>query len=193
MKAQPIYNTAEIWNRRYQDTQHGLSAPRSFLMENLSFLPVRGWALDVAMGLGHNAKILSDHGLTVVGVDFSFVALKAAKKSFPQLNLLLVNLPDFHFLSESFDVILNFWFLERHLFPVLKTLMKPGGILFFETMRSDPEINTQDINPDYLLRPGELKEKFSDWTMLLYDESLTTNVRNSPQPVVRMLARKPLN
>lgn len=184
-------NTAKNWNCRYQETKHDLSKPRSFLITNQSYLPDQGLALDIGMGLGYNAKILLDHGLSVIGVDFSSIALTIAKTNFPSLQLLLAKLPDIHFKNESFNVILNFWFLERRLFPMIHNFMKPGGVLFFETMRSDPNIDSGDINPDYLLRPEELKSEFADWDILLYDESYTTIVRNSLQPVTRMVAKRP--
>ena len=186
-----LNNTADVWNKRYQETKHALSKPRSFLIDNQSYLPDKGLALDIGMGLGYNAKQLGDHGLSVIGVDFSSIALKNAKINFPDLQPLLAKLPNIHFIEDSFDVILNFWFLERKTFPMIKSSMKPGGVLFFETMRSDPDINTQNINPGYLLRPGELQAVFNDWDILIYDETHTTIVRNAIQPVTRMVAKRP--
>lgn len=187
-----LNNTPDVWNKRYQDTKHALSRPRSFLMDNQSYLPDNGLALDIGMGLGYNAKLLAEHGLSVIGVDFSSIALSNVKTKFPEIHLLLAKLPDIHFINDSFDVILNFWFLERKLFPLIKAFMKPGGVLIFETMRSDSEIETRNINPGYLLRPGELKAEFNDWDILIYDESHTTIVRDAIQPVTRMVAKRPM-
>jgi SAM-dependent methyltransferase len=186
-----LNNTADVWNKRYQETKHALLRPRSFLIDNQSYLPEKGLALDIGMGLGYNAKLLVEHGLSVIGVDFSSIALKKAKVNFPDLQLLLAKLPDIHFVNNSFDLILNFWFLERKLFPMIKSFMKPGGVLVFETMRSDPEIETRNINPGYLLQPGELQAVFSDWDILIYDETHTTIVRDVVQPVTRMVAKRP--
>jgi SAM-dependent methyltransferase len=188
-----LNNTADVWNKRYQETKHALSRPRSFLIDNQSYLPDKGLALDIGMGLGYNAKQLGDHGLSVIGVDFSSIALKNAKINFPDLQPLLAKLPKIHFIEDSFEVILNFWFLERKMFPMIKSIMKPGGVLFFETMRSDPDIKTQNINPGYLLRPGELQAVFNDWDILIYDESYTTIVRDAIQPVTRMVAKRPMH
>jgi SAM-dependent methyltransferase len=164
---------------------------REFLLENQAFLPEKGIALDVAMGLGHNANLMAQHGLQVIGVDFSLVALRKAKAFFSALQVLLADLPNLHFAGESFDVIANFWFLERRLFPVYKRILKPGGLLFLETMRSDPLIEETKVNPIYLLRPAELLEWFAEWEIILYDESRITIVHESKQPIVRLLARKP--
>jgi len=60
-------------------------------------------------------------------------------------------------------------------------------------MRSDPEIEIRNINPGYLLRPGELAAEFNDWDILIYDESHTTIVRDAIQPVTRMVAKRPMH
>ncbi len=185
-------NTAETWNQRYLSTNHSLSMPRTFLMEYRHFLPENGWALDVAMGLGHNADVLTNQGLQVVGVDFSWVALKQARETYPRLFTLLAELPKIHFSPASFDVILNFWFLDRSLFPVIKTILKPGGLIFFETMRYDADYTDLDGNPDYLLKTDELKIVFKDWNILVYEEYVRVTSRGGPQPAAHLLARKPI-
>ncbi len=184
-------NSAENWNKRYQSTSHSLSRPRTFLIEFSHLLPKKGWALDVAMGLGHNADILSRNGLTVVGVDFSYVALQKANKLYPQIQSILAELPHIHFEHSSFDVILNFWFLQRSLFPVIKALIKPGGLIFFETMQVNPQYPLPEVNPAYLLAPNELQDEFSGWENLVYEEFVQMTSRGGFQPAVRMLARKP--
>jgi ubiquinone/menaquinone biosynthesis C-methylase UbiE len=191
METNKSVNTAEIWNQRYQNSGRNLSLPRDFLIENQDLLPNSGLALDVAMGLGHNANLMSEHGLKVIGVDFSYVALRKAKIVFPQLQVLLSNLPAIHFSEESFDVIVNFWFLDRLLFPVFRSILKSGGILILETMRSEPENEILNINPRYLLQPGELREYFSEWDFLIHDETRSTIAHGSNQPITRLIARKP--
>jgi len=191
MDKNKLVNTAEIWNQRYQNTGRGLSLPRDFLIENQDFLPHRGLALDIAMGLGHNANLMSEHGLQVIGVDFSTVALRKAKMVFPQIQVIRSTLPFIHFSKESFDVILNFWFLDRSLFPVYRSILKTGGILFLETMRSGPESEFLDVNPRYLLQPGELREYFGDWDFLIYDETRSAIAHGSDQPITRLIAKKP--
>ncbi|OJX38325.1 MAG: hypothetical protein BGO78_09990 [Chloroflexi bacterium 44-23] len=184
-------NTAETWNQRYLSTNHSLSMPRTFLMEYRHFLPKKGWALDLAMGLGHNADVLAHHGLQVIGVDFSWVALRLAKETYPRLHVVLAELPRIHFQPASFDVILNFWFLDRRLFPMMKSLLKPGGVIFFETMRYDEDVIDPIGNPDYLLKPNELKEVFGDWKTLVYEEYVRVTSHGGPQPAAHLLARKP--
>jgi len=191
MGTNKLVNTAEIWNQRYQNSGRSLSLPRDFLIEHRDLLPRSGLALDVAMGLGHNANLMSEHGLNVIGIDFSYVALRKAKNVFPQLQVLLSNLPTIHFLEESFDVIVNFWFLDRLLFPVYRSILKSGGILMLETMRSEPGNEILNVNPRYLLQPGELRDYFSDWDFLIYDETRSAIAHGSDQPITRLVAKKP--
>lgn len=182
---------ADKWNKRYRSAGHNLSKPRDFLMEHRASLPQKGWALDVAMGLGHNAGVLLDQGLQVVGVELSTVALRKARRTFTGLHAIQVDLPELCFRKDTFNVLLNFWFLDRSLFPIYMNILKPGGLLFFETMREDDTMESQADNPAFLLKQGELAAAFQDWEFLVYDENVTATVHGKPQMAVRMLARKP--
>jgi trans-aconitate methyltransferase len=181
---------AAVWDERYRTSGHNLSRPREFLVENLNLFPVTGWGLDVAMGEGHNANLLVERGLQVVGIDFSMVALQKAHQKFPELNLVLVNLPAVN-LAHQFEVILNFWFLDREMFPLYRQLLAPGGFLMVETMRFDPDRDQSHLNEEYLLQPGELLQVFSGWELIVYDENISAMVKGQQQLAVRMLARKP--
>lgn len=184
------YQAAE-WDERYQTSGHNLAKPRSFLTEIMQHLPKQGWGLDVAMGEGHNANLLVEHGLDVLGVDFSMVALRRAKDKYPQVHTALVHLPEIHLKPESFEVILNFWFLERVMFPLYQRYLKPGGYLVLETMRFDAQADQTHLRPEYLLQSGELLQTFSGWDILLYDENVQAMAKGKPQLAARILARKP--
>jgi 2-polyprenyl-3-methyl-5-hydroxy-6-metoxy-1,4-benzoquinol methylase len=182
---------AERWNERYQTTGHDLSKVRPFLMDHIQRLPPRGRALDVAMGLGHNAGVLTRHGLDVIGVDISTVAIYKVRRVYPLVQPILCDLPMIRFEPAVFDVILNFWFLERDLFSRYQDWLKPGGYLFFETMFRSEEEPTGMINPNYFLKPGELLKVFGDWEILIYDESTASRVKGEQKQAVRFLAQKP--
>ncbi len=184
------YRAAE-WDQRYKSSGHNLAKPREFLIEIMQHLPKQGWGLDVAMGEGHNANLLLEHGLDVLGVDFSIVALRKAKKKYPQLHTALVNLPEIHLRPASIDVILNFWFLDRALFPLYQRFLKPGGYVVLETMRYDAQSDQSHLRPEYLLHPAELLQTFSGWEILMYDENVQAMARGKPQLAARILARKP--
>jgi SAM-dependent methyltransferase len=70
----------ERWNRRWAgERAHASTAPSEFLIAETEALPP-GRALDVACGAGRNAVWLARRGWAVTGVDFSDVALRAARE-----------------------------------------------------------------------------------------------------------------
>jgi 2-polyprenyl-3-methyl-5-hydroxy-6-metoxy-1,4-benzoquinol methylase len=69
----------ERWNRRWAgERAHAATEPSGFLVAEAEALPP-GRALDVACGAGRNAVWLARRGWRVTGVDFSDVALRAAR------------------------------------------------------------------------------------------------------------------
>ena len=70
----------ERWNRRWAgERAHASTAPSEFLIAEAEALPP-GRVLDVACGAGRNAVWLARRGWRVTGVDFSDVALRAARE-----------------------------------------------------------------------------------------------------------------
>lgn len=183
---------ARRWDARYQEKMRGsFERPRPFLVEQAQWLPRSGLALDVAMGLGGNAGFLLDRGLCVVGVDISAVALRRAKTCRPELMAVLADLTRFRLPPATFDVILNFYFLQRDLWPHYGRALRPGGLLIFETLWHDPQSPAPDFNPAYLLGPGELPRAFAGWEILVYEESRRVGRSGRPRPVASMVARSP--
>jgi hypothetical protein len=92
------------------------------------------------------------------------------------------------FPEKHYDVILNFYYLERELAPRIKAGLKKGGLLFFETYTLDQQQFDGPHNPDYLLKPNELLESFLDLFVLFYHERIEPN--GSCRAVASMIARK---
>jgi SAM-dependent methyltransferase len=70
----------ERWNRRWAgERANAATTPSAFLIAETESLPP-GRALDVACGAGRNAVWLARRGWRVTGVDFSEVALGAARE-----------------------------------------------------------------------------------------------------------------
>lgn len=184
---------ATRWNARYlQDARYAtFTAARPFLVEHAVYLPHSGLALDVAMGLGGNAGFLLDCGLQVVGVDISWVALQQAKARLPHLQAVLADLTNFYLPEARFDVILNFYYLQRTLWPQFQRALRPSGLLVIETLTRAMLDSHPDFDPDFLLKPGELRQAFSNWQILVYHEGWVGRDTDHPRAVASLIARLP--
>jgi tellurite methyltransferase len=184
---------AQRWDKRYQKDERYATyhAPRSFLVNNAAYLPKSGFALDIATGLGGNAGYLVERGFQVVGVDVSSVAIQRAKMRWPELRAVLADLNYFYFPENRFDLILNFYYLQRDLWSLFKRAIRPGGVLVFETLTVEMLISNPDIELSYLLRPGELREAFSEWNILVYEEGWKAGRSDKHRAVASLIAQKP--
>ncbi len=154
---------ASRWNARYQaETESSSRQPSQLLVDSLNQIPTHGLALDIAMGLGRNAGLLLEHGLRVIGVDISFVAVCRAKIAHPTLMAAIVDLERFRIPEGAFDVIIDSLYLQRNLWLPLTLGLKPGGVLFIECLTEDMLAVHPEIDPGYLLKSGELRQAFMD-------------------------------
>jgi SAM-dependent methyltransferase len=122
------------------------------------------------MGLGGNAGCILAHGMNVIGVDVSDTALHRAKTRYPALMAVQADLTRFYLPENTFDVVLNFFYLERRIWSTYTRTLKPGGLLIFETLTWEMLSTHPEINPVYLLSPGELLHAFPELEVLVYRE-----------------------
>jgi len=141
------------------------------------------------MGLGGNAALLIKRGMRVVGVDISIVALQQAKARLPGLMAVQADLTQYRLPDASVDVILNFYYLQRSLWGDYHRWLRPGGLLYIETLTSPMREIQPHLGPIYLLEPGELAEAFSDWETLVYQEGWQTSRSGHPRAVASLVAR----
>ncbi len=183
---------ADRWNSRYLKNERfaNYTQPRPFLLQNAGYLPTAGLALDLAMGLGGNSAFLLARGLQVLGVDISSVAVHKAKQRLPALMAVIADLTRFYLPPQSFDVILNFYYLQRDLWPQYLTALRPGGVLFFQTLTQEMLRFQPDTDPVYLLMPGELLQAFADWEVITYREGWEESRSGSPHAVASLVAKK---
>lgn len=179
------------WDQRYTQDERfrTFTQPRPFLLEQAGWLPKDGFALDIAMGLGGNAAFLMDRGLRVVGLDISWVALQRAKERLPRLMAVQVDLTRFSLPPATFDVILNFYYLERSLWPDYRRWLKPGGILVIETLTQEMSTIQPGIDPSFLLQPRELIQAFGDLDILAYHEGRQESRDGHASAVASLVAR----
>jgi len=127
----------------------------------------RGHALDLACGVGQNAIWLAQCGFTVEAVDISLVALEhgqhAALEAGVTINFVHADLDVWQPQAEAYDLIMGFRFLNRKLWPRLRTALRPGGWLLYQTFNVLKVTPDADFAREYLLDIGELPRAFADW------------------------------
>ena len=188
---------ANRWNSRYQaDPRNSFELPRALLLEYADLLPFDGLALDIAMGLGGNSRFLLQHGLRVIGVDVSYVATRKAKTELPALMAVVADLNKFHIPPNTFDVIINFLYLQRDLWAPIANGLKKGGVLFIECLMEDMLSIHPEINPAFLLKPGELQQAFlqanlgKNMEILYYTEGWRPTGTSHPRSTSSLVARR---
>lgn len=137
--------------------------------------PETAYALDLAAGLGQNGLWLAEQGYIVDLVDISRVGLmraqsEAARRQLKTVNFFQLDLETADLQHDAFDLLCVFRYLNRPLMPRLRTAVKPGGRIIYQTFNTRYQAIKPDINPDYLLGIGELAGYFGDWKILRSSE-----------------------
>ena len=150
--------------------------PARFLVENIELLP-KGRVFDVAMGHGRNAIYLAKMGFEIEGVDISTEAVnmaqELARKSGVNLKARLADLEsNYRIRKNSYDVIICFNYLYRHLITQIKNGLRTGGMVVYETFIVDQARFGKPKNPDHLLKHNELLDLFRDFRCLRYREGI---------------------
>jgi tellurite methyltransferase len=166
------------WDQRFKGKKFALGKKaHSFLRSHIDLLP-KGKALDLASGEGRNAVFLALQGFKVDAVDISEVGLRKteelAGKRMVSVRSILADLDTYPIKRGAYDLITNFYFLNRNIIPRIKRGLKKGGVVIFETYllehrtlhASGPE------NPKYFLKPNELLHLFKGFRILFYREGI---------------------
>ena len=189
-----MQDAANEWDERYRQGRTMPDQPAALLVENLSLLPKGGKALDIAMGTGRNALYLASLGFRVTGVDLSAVAVDKCREKAERLGLpieaLVADLERSPLPSNEYDLIVNFYYLQRSLTAQIVAALRTGGVLVFESFTIDQlQFGWGPKSPDHLLHPGELQELFAGLETLLYHEGIIQGDRG-PKAVASLMGRK---
>lgn len=189
-----MQDAAKEWDERYRQGRTMPDEPAALLVENLSLLPKGGKALDIAMGTGRNALYLASLGFRVTGVDVSAVAVEKCREKAERLGLpieaLVADLERSPLPSNEYDLIVNFYYLQRSLTAQIVAALRTGGVLVFESFTIDQlQFGWGPKSPDHLLHPGELREMFAEMEPLLYHEGVVQGDRG-PKAVASLMGRK---
>lgn len=204
--------TRADWDEKHGNAGEASASEASALArELLPLLPV-GPALDLACGRGRHALLLAERGQAVTAVDWSPAALdlleraavarglkvhhgnhghggndeiRPAPKGFGILPV-CADLEKITVPSRAFALVLCIQYLDRRLMPEIERALQRGGTVLFETYTTAQlAFDGGPRNPDYLLRPGELRRSFPGLETIFYREL------NAGQGIASILARKP--
>lgn len=157
----------------------------------------KGAALDIACGNGRNSFYLAGLGFEVDALDISDVAIEwvrqQAQTGKAAVQPYCLNLEATDFPRADYQVIVNFFYLQRSLFRPIQAALAPGGLLFFETYYLDQRTPPfGGMNPHFLLAPDELRHGFEDLQVLNYEAAvLPTAPHERRKSVARLIAQKP--
>lgn len=167
----PDHPLAAKWNQRYAG-QTEAGAPAWVLQHCTHLLPQQGRALDLACGLGANARHLAQRGLHCEGWDISHHALNALDQwrgtQGERVTTCLRDVEAKPPAPSSFDVIVVSDFLHRPLCADIAAALRPGGLLFYQTWCVDKLSASGPSNPDFLLRANELPRLFHTLELRFY-------------------------
>lgn len=179
----------EKWNKKYKEGEYLLNEP-SEIVKKFSLLAPKGKALDIACGLGRNAKYLAKLGFEVDAVDISDVAINNLK-NIKNINPILADLDYYQIPENKYSLIININYLNRNLFPQIKEALIKGGVLIFETFTlNEDNLLEQPKNKNYLLRKNELLKSFSDMYVIFYEEKTITKPNGEKAFISSLVAKK---
>ncbi len=162
------------WEKEYTSKSLNNTPEPALLLKKHSHLLTGGQALDIASGAGQNSIFLSSSGYNVTAVDKSSAAKsltdQSATENGVQVNTVEKDILSYDIADESFDLIADFYFLERKIIHNIKKGLKKNGLLFFETYTIDQQKINGPHNPDFLLEPNELISFFTDFFIIFYHE-----------------------
>jgi SAM-dependent methyltransferase len=203
------------WDQRYRNGEHTSKEPAPLLIKAIKDLKP-GRALDLACGVGRHAIYLAQHGWQVTAVDSSRVGIEILRQRarsaregnagvpvptrrdsyascLLEIDAVVADLESGEFQIEptTYDLICDFYYLQRDLFSSIRAGVKPGGAFVAAIHLNDGNLEAKPHNPAFLLEPGELKTLFSDWEITYYREG-PSDEGGHHHDTAYLIARKPV-
>jgi len=187
------------WDERYGRGDYASLEPSPLLGRAVELCGAGGGrALDVACGAGRHALFLAERGFEVTAVDASRVGVELlrgrARERGLEVDALAADLErgEFRVEPEAYDLVCDFYYLQRDLFPALRAGVRPGGLFVAAIHLLDEDPHASPMNPAFLLRPGELRAEFDGWEILHYHETAgrDTDAGQHTRRSAELIARK---
>lgn len=151
--------------------------------------------LDLACGSGRNGLWFEQQGCHVTYMDRNLDGLLEQKQSNAgtQFELVAIDLEDGNankLPTATFDIVLVFNYLHRPILDDIANSLKPGGTLYYETFISQQAEVGRPKNPNYLLNPLELQNRFAQWHAFHYFEG-NVGTQLIPCYKAQLITKKP--
>jgi SAM-dependent methyltransferase len=184
---------SESWDERYAGGKYTSAEPHKLLVSLVKDLKP-GRALDLACGAGRHAIFLAEIGWRVTAVDNSAVGVELARRRAAEKNLEIdfrvADLESGEFTPEenTFDLICDFYYLQRELFAAMKKAARAGGIV----VATIHIYGAGEPSGRFLLGEGELREFFDGFEILHYHETAAadTDAGEHHRRTAEIMARK---
>ena len=162
------------WNEKWRERAAEALIPDPWLERVLPLLPP-GRVLDLACGRGRNALHLAALGWRVTAVDASDEGLALLDQEARRRGLAMeLRQQDLETQPQlpvaQFELVLDFFYLQRSLFAPLKAALVPGGVAVVRTFSAAGGFAGGPRRQEFILQPGELLERFGGWEILLHEE-----------------------
>ncbi|MBN1941507.1 MAG: class I SAM-dependent methyltransferase [Candidatus Diapherotrites archaeon] len=176
MLGDEVKKTVKTYNEtveEYYKKTKGLKSSRRELNEFTKFLPKNAKILDAGCGPGRDAKLFSDKGFEVIGIDLAEKMIEFAKKLVPKADFRIMDFRELGFKANGFDAVyFNAALLNVKKQDAEKTLgemhrvLKLGGLMFLKVKEGKGEGFEKDKRyagdvQKYVsyYSPGEIKQK----------------------------------
>jgi tellurite methyltransferase len=163
------------WDERYRKGEHAFTHPHRLLVKAVEQISP-GRALDIACGAGRHSIYLAGQGWDVTAVDSSKVGIRLTQQRAAEAGVNVatqradLERGEYVIESESYDLICDFYYLQRDLFESIKNGVRRGGMFVASIHIVDDEPDAHPMNPAFLLEPNELKQLFAGWQIDHYHE-----------------------
>ncbi|MFN0166767.1 MAG: class I SAM-dependent methyltransferase [Bryobacteraceae bacterium] len=190
--------SAAKWDERYRRGELLDRPPSPWLIRGLLLRNAPGSALDVACGPGRHALHLARIGWRVTALDaapsaIEYLESQAARLRVP-IDARVADLETHPALIQAgaFDLVADFFYLQRDLFPYMTAALTPGGLLVAEIPMVDDRPGVPPMNPSFLLQAGELPGLLAGLDLIDYQEfeSDDQSASGRQRKVARAVARK---
>jgi tellurite methyltransferase len=182
------------WNERYSRGEHITTEPLPLLVRAVDKLRA-GRALDLACGTGRHAIFLAERGWEVTAVDASDVGIELAQAEARRRGVHVdwrvsdLEQEGAEIEAESYDLIADFYYLQRSLFPQIRAGVSAGGLFVAAIHLIGQSPDMRPRNPAFFLQPGELRAEFRGWE-ILHDYEGPPTEDGHQHPTAEIVARK---